>query len=100
MPRLSSMATASANNPASGGAVESISGQARAVTVGLVEPVNLYSKVDRAVKKAFSGDVNSFMKRRGGATRRPCRRPGAAQWALDAEADPARRPPRCRKMGR
>jgi len=25
-------------------------------------------KVDRAVKKAFSGDVNSFMKRRGGAT--------------------------------
>ncbi|MGB3503055.1 MAG: lytic transglycosylase domain-containing protein [Mesorhizobium sp.] len=25
-------------------------------------------KVDRAIKKAFSGDVNSFMKRRGGAT--------------------------------
>jgi len=25
-------------------------------------------KADRAVKKAFSGDVNSFMKRRGGAT--------------------------------
>ena len=25
-------------------------------------------KVDRAVRKAFSGDVNSFMKRRGGAT--------------------------------
>ncbi|CAG0957737.1 MAG: murein transglycosylase [Rhizobiaceae bacterium] len=25
-------------------------------------------KVDRAVKKAFSGDVNAFMKRRGGAT--------------------------------
>jgi inner membrane protein len=49
----SSMATASANNPASGGAVESISGQARAVTVGLVEPVNLYSKVDRSVKYGF-----------------------------------------------
>jgi inner membrane protein len=28
-------------------------GQARAVTVGLVEPVNLYSKVDRAVKYGF-----------------------------------------------
>jgi membrane-bound lytic murein transglycosylase B len=25
-------------------------------------------KVDRAVRKAFSGDVNSFMKRRGGST--------------------------------
>ncbi len=43
----------SASNPASGGAVEVISGQARAVTVGLVEPVNLYSKVDRAVKYGF-----------------------------------------------
>jgi inner membrane protein len=51
--REASMATASANNPASGGAVESISGQARAVTVGLVEPVNLYSKVDRSVKYGF-----------------------------------------------
>lgn len=29
------------------------SGQARAVTVGLVEPVNLYSKVDRSVKYGF-----------------------------------------------
>jgi inner membrane protein len=35
------------------GAGESISGQARAVTVGLVEPVNLYSKVDRSVKYGF-----------------------------------------------
>ena len=43
----------SAANPASGGAVEMVSGQARAVTVGLVEPVNLYSKVDRAVKYGF-----------------------------------------------
>jgi inner membrane protein len=32
---------------------ERIGGQARAVTVGLVEPVNLYSKVDRSVKYGF-----------------------------------------------
>jgi inner membrane protein len=32
---------------------ETISGQARAVTVGLVEPVDLYSKVDRSVKYGF-----------------------------------------------
>lgn len=32
---------------------EATSGQARAVTVGLVEPVNLYSKVDRSVKYGF-----------------------------------------------
>ncbi|MEO5587297.1 MAG: cell envelope integrity protein CreD [Novosphingobium sp.] len=32
---------------------ETINGQARAVTVGLVEPVNLYSKVDRSVKYGF-----------------------------------------------
>jgi inner membrane protein len=43
----------SASDPASGSAVESISGQARAVTVGLVEPVNLYSKVNRSVKYGF-----------------------------------------------
>jgi inner membrane protein len=43
----------SAANPASGGATEVIGGPARAVTVGLVEPVNLYSKVDRAVKYGF-----------------------------------------------
>lgn len=35
------------------GMPEAVSGQARAVTVGLVEPVNLYSKVDRAVKYGF-----------------------------------------------
>ena len=46
-------AVTSASDPASGSAVESISGQARAVTVGLVEPVNLYSKVDRSVKYGF-----------------------------------------------
>jgi inner membrane protein len=33
--------------------VESVSGSARALTVGLVEPVNLYSKVDRSVKYGF-----------------------------------------------
>jgi inner membrane protein len=32
---------------------EAVSGQAQAVTVGLVEPVNLYSKVDRSVKYGF-----------------------------------------------
>jgi len=32
---------------------ETVSGQARAVTAGLVEPVNLYSKVDRSVKYGF-----------------------------------------------
>jgi inner membrane protein len=44
---------ASANNPASGGAAEVISGSALAVTVGLIEPVNLYSKVNRSVKYGF-----------------------------------------------
>ncbi len=32
---------------------EAISGQSRALTVGLVEPVDLYSKVDRSVKYGF-----------------------------------------------
>jgi inner membrane protein len=43
----------SASNPASGSAVENVVGSALAVTVGLVEPVNLYSKVDRSVKYGF-----------------------------------------------
>jgi inner membrane protein len=47
------MIAPSASNPAAGGAMENITGQARAVTVGLVEPVNLYSKVDRSVKYGF-----------------------------------------------
>ncbi|MCB2046660.1 MAG: cell envelope integrity protein CreD [Novosphingobium sp.] len=34
-------------------ASEMVSGQSRAVTVGLVEPVDLYSKVDRSVKYGF-----------------------------------------------
>ena len=51
--REASVASPSAANPASGGAIELISGSARAVTVGLVEPVNLYSKVDRSVKYGF-----------------------------------------------
>lgn len=46
-------AAPSAANPASGGAAEVIGGPARAVTVGLVEPLNLYSKVDRSVKYGF-----------------------------------------------
>lgn len=44
---------ASTGDTASGSAVEVVNGQARAVTVGLVEPVNLYSKVDRSVKYGF-----------------------------------------------
>ena len=51
--RADAVEAPSASDPASGSAVESISGQARAVTVGLVEPVNLYSKVDRSVKYGF-----------------------------------------------
>jgi inner membrane protein len=38
---------------AAGGAQEVISGQSAAVTIGLIEPVNLYSKVNRAVKYGF-----------------------------------------------
>jgi inner membrane protein len=36
-----------------GDRAEAVSGQAQAVTVGLIEPVNLYSKVDRSVKYGF-----------------------------------------------
>ena len=43
----------SAANAAAGGAQEVVGGSARAVTVGLVQPVNLYSKVDRSVKYGF-----------------------------------------------
>ena len=43
----------SAANPASGSATETLGAPARAVTVGLIEPVNLYSKVDRSVKYGF-----------------------------------------------
>lgn len=53
--RDSTAATAAAPgaDAATGGAAEVVNGQARAVTVGLVEPVNLYSKVDRSVKYGF-----------------------------------------------
>jgi len=44
---------ASAADAAAGGAQEVVGGPARAVTVGLIEPVNLYSKVDRSVKYGF-----------------------------------------------
>jgi len=43
----------SASTTTTRGAAEVIGGSAHAVTVGLVEPVNLYSKVDRAVKYGF-----------------------------------------------
>ena len=43
----------SATDLASGGASDVISGQSRALTINLVEPVNLYSKINRAVKYGF-----------------------------------------------
>jgi len=46
-------AAAAAGNMATDGSGEVVGGQAHAVTVGLVEPVNLYSKVDRSVKYGF-----------------------------------------------
>jgi len=49
----SQSAAPSARDTASGGAAEVIGGPSRAVTVGLIEPVNLYSKVDRSVKYGF-----------------------------------------------
>ncbi len=51
--RAVEVADASSADPASGGATDVISGQSRALTINLVEPVNLYSKVDRAVKYGF-----------------------------------------------
>lgn len=49
----SDAAAGSAANPAAGGAEEVVTGSAKALTVGLVEPVNLYSKVNRSVKYGF-----------------------------------------------
>jgi inner membrane protein len=43
----------SAVNAAAGGAQEVVGGPGHAVTVDLIEPVNLYSKVDRSVKYGF-----------------------------------------------
>ena len=43
----------SARDTASGGANEVIGGSSHSLTVGLVEPVNLYSKVNRSVKYGF-----------------------------------------------
>jgi inner membrane protein len=51
--REAAVAVSSAGDPASGGAMDVIGGPARAVSIDLVEPVNLYSKVDRAVKYGF-----------------------------------------------
>ena len=45
-------ATSAADNVA-GGATEVVGGSAYGLTVGLVQPVNLYSKVDRSVKYGF-----------------------------------------------
>lgn len=45
--------SASAGSRGAGRALESVSGNSRAVTVGLIEPINLYSKVDRSVKYGF-----------------------------------------------
>jgi inner membrane protein len=48
---IDSRASAVSRDP--GRTVEAVSGNARAVTVGLIEPINLYSKVDRSVKYGF-----------------------------------------------
>ena len=53
VPATTMEASRAAPDIASGGASEVVGGPARAVTVGLVEPVNLYSKVDRSVKYGF-----------------------------------------------
>ena len=44
---------ASADNISAGGAQEVVTGSSLAVSVNLIEPVNLYSKVDRSVKYGF-----------------------------------------------
>lgn len=46
-------ATAVVTGVATTDRAEAVSGQSLAVTVGLIEPVNLYSKVDRSVKYGF-----------------------------------------------
>jgi len=46
-------AAVSAGNISAGGASENITGSSLAISVDLIEPVNLYSKVDRAVKYGF-----------------------------------------------
>ncbi len=46
-------AAPSAADTASGGADEAVGAPSRAINVDLIEPVNLYSKVDRAVKYGF-----------------------------------------------
>lgn len=50
---VSEESRSSAADTASGGAVDNVVGSSKAVTIGLVEPVNLYSKVDRSVKYGF-----------------------------------------------
>ena len=46
-------AAPSAGNAAAGGAGENITGQSLGVSISLIEPVNLYSKVNRSVKYGF-----------------------------------------------
>ncbi len=50
---VSEASRSSTADTASGGAMENVVGTSKAVTIGLVEPVNLYSKVDRSVKYGF-----------------------------------------------
>ncbi|HUD27969.1 MAG TPA: cell envelope integrity protein CreD [Novosphingobium sp.] len=53
-PQVPVIQTASSSgNAAAGGAGEVVGGPGHAVTVDLIEPVNLYSKVDRSVKYGF-----------------------------------------------
>ena len=51
--RESAAYVGSASDPTSGGAMEVVGGASRALSIDLVEPVNLYSKVTRAVKYGF-----------------------------------------------
>ncbi|MEO7247729.1 MAG: inner membrane CreD family protein, partial [Novosphingobium sp.] len=46
-------APSSAGNAAAGGAGENVTGQSLALSVDLIEPVNLYAKVNRSVKYGF-----------------------------------------------
>ncbi len=50
---IETAAASSAGSVSAGGAAENITGQSLAVSVDLIEPVNLYSKVNRSVKYGF-----------------------------------------------
>jgi inner membrane protein len=47
------MAAMTSDNAAAGGAKEVVNSNSQAITINLIEPVNLYSKVNRSVKYGF-----------------------------------------------